>query len=126
MTLALWCVLAGAILPILCAGVAKAGAKDFDNASPREWFSRQEGWRRRANAAQNNGFEAFPLFAAAVLVATTQGAPAATVNLLAIAWLVLRIGYSAAYVLDKPTLRSALFALALFAAIAIFTAPAWA
>lgn len=123
MTIALWCVLAAGLMPIVCAGIAKGGAGDFDNASPREWLSRQEGWRRRANAAQNNAWEAFPLFAVAVLVATAKGGPAGMVDALSASWLALRIGYVACYLADRATLRSACFALALFAAIAIFVSP---
>ena len=36
---------------------------------PRRWLEQQQGFRARANAAQANGFEAFPFFAAAVIVA---------------------------------------------------------
>ncbi|WP_020180786.1 MAPEG family protein [Methylopila sp. M107] len=125
MTIALWCVLVGALLPIACAGLAKYGATDFDNGAPREWFEKQEGWRKRADAAQRNGWEAFPLFAVAVLVATTQGAGGAAVNALALAWVGLRLAYVWAYVADRPSLRSPIFALALLVAVAIFTAPLW-
>ena len=45
---------------------AKLGAP-FDNRHPREWLARQSGWRARANAAQLNGFEAFPLVEVALL-----------------------------------------------------------
>lgn len=126
MTIALWCVLAGGLMPIVCAAIAKGGAADFDNAGPREWLARQEGWRKRANAAQNNAWEAFPLFAVAVLVATVKGGPAGLVDALAVGWLALRIGYVACYLTDRATLRSACFALALFAAIAIFVSPLFA
>lgn len=125
MTVALWCVLFGGLLPIACAGLAKYGASDFDNGRPREWFERQQGWRRRADAAQRNGWEAFPLFATAVLVATTQGAGGAAVNALALAWVVLRLAYVWAYVADRPSIRSPLFALALLATVAIFVSPLW-
>ena len=125
MTTALWCVLIGALLPILAAGLVKYGARDFDNSRPREWLDRQEGWRRRADAAQRNGWEAFPLFAVAVLVATTQGAKTGAVDALAVGWVVLRLAFIWAYVADRPSLRSALFAAALFCAIAIFAAPLW-
>ena len=126
MTIALWCVLAGGLLPIVCAGIAKGGAADFDNAKPREWLDSQQGWRRRADAAQRNGFEAFPLFAAAVLAAQTQGASQGAVDLLAGLWLAARIGYVASYLADHPTRRSAFFAIALVAAVAIFVSPLWA
>lgn len=126
MTVALWCVLIAALMPIVCAGIAKAGAGDFDNASPREWLASQSGHRKRANAAQNNSWEAFPFFAVAVLVATVKGGPAGVVDLLAVAWAAFRVGYIACYLADRATLRSVFFALALFSAIAIFVSPLWA
>lgn len=126
MTIALCCVLFGGLLPILCAGLAKYGATDFDNSRPREWFEKQSGWRKRADAAQRNGWEAFPLFAVAVLVAATQGANTGALDALALAWIALRLAYVWAYVSDRPSLRSALFAAALLVTLAIFTAPLWA
>lgn len=126
MTIALWCVLAGALMPILCAGIAKGGAGDFDNARPREWLDRQDGWRKRADAAQRNGWEAFPLFAVAVLVATVKGGPAGVVDALALAWLGFRIAYVACYLADRASLRSAFFMFALLSAVAIFVSPLFA
>lgn len=125
MTIAIWCVLFAAALPIVCTGMAKAGSTDFDNARPREWQANLEGWRRRATAAQNNSFEAFPMFAVAVLVATTQGAAGVAVDILALAWVAFRLAYVWAYVSDHATLRSTFFALAFFSAVAIFIAPVW-
>ena len=68
-TLAYWCVLVAALLPIVCAGIAKWGTfgkprRDggFDNENPRAWLARQTDWRARANAAQANSFEALPFF----------------------------------------------------------------
>ena len=47
-TLAYWCVLIVALLPIVCTGIAKAGMfgksrKDggYDNDNPRAWLARQ-------------------------------------------------------------------------------------
>lgn len=125
MALAFWCVLFAAVLPILCAGAAKAGAADFDNAKPREWQGRLEGWRARMQSAQQNGWEAFPTFGVAVLVGVTQGGPRGTIDLLAALWVAARLAYVAAYAGDRPTLRSACFTIALLTAIAIFTSPAW-
>ena len=50
LTLAHWCILIAAVLPIVCAGIAKAGFKRFDNNNPRDWLAAQDGFRRRANA----------------------------------------------------------------------------
>jgi uncharacterized MAPEG superfamily protein len=93
MTIAFWTILAAALLPILSAGIAKGGDKTFDNAAPRAWLDAQSGWRRRANWAQQNHLEAFPPFAAAVLVAGIAGAPQHWADALAVAFVVLRVGY---------------------------------
>ena len=50
MTIAAWCVLAAAIMPVLLAGVAKAGSP-YDNSRPRELEGRLDGYRKRAYAA---------------------------------------------------------------------------
>ncbi len=126
MTFALLCVLAAGIMPILTVGFAKYGDRSFDNSAPRQWLARQDGFRARAAAAQDNGFEAFPLFAAAVIVAQMQGAPQGLTDLLAGTWIALRLGYVALYLADIPTARSAVWSIALFVAIAIFLLPAFA
>jgi uncharacterized MAPEG superfamily protein len=120
MTIAFWAVLAACFLPILCAWLAKAGGKGFDNAAPRDWIDRQTGWRRRAEWAQRNHYEVFPAFAAAVLVAHLAHAPQAWADTLAVGFVVLRLGYIAAYVLDRPSLRSALWTLGFLCVLGLF------
>ncbi|MCS6913164.1 MAG: MAPEG family protein [Myxococcales bacterium] len=83
MTIALWCVLVAGLLPYVATAIAKGGAKGYDNRDPRGWLEKQQGVRRRANFAQMNAFEAFPLFAAGVLVAEHLQAPQGTVDGLA-------------------------------------------
>ena len=113
-TLAYWCVLVAALLPVVCAGIAKKGtfstsAHDggYDNHNPR------------ANAAQANTFEALPFFFAAVIIAHQLQARQAWLDGLAILFVVLRMAYIALYVGDKPNVRSAVWALAFFANIGI-------
>jgi uncharacterized MAPEG superfamily protein len=113
MTLANWCVLAACVLPIISAGLAKWGSfgkprreGGFDNRDPRDWLAGQQGFRKRANASQANGFEALPLFIAGVLIAQQGGAPQGTVDALALAFVLLRVAFIAAYVGDRPNLRS--------------------
>jgi uncharacterized MAPEG superfamily protein len=113
------CILVAALLPFVATGIAKFGTR-FDNRNPRDWLARQEGWRRRANAAQQNGFEAFPLFAVAVLVAQQAHAPAGRVDALALAFVGLRVGYLAAYLADLAPLRSLLWMAALGCCVALF------
>jgi uncharacterized MAPEG superfamily protein len=126
MPLAIWCVLAAGILPILTAGVAKRGDRTFDNSKPRDWEATLQGWRKRVYAAHRNGLESFPFFAAAVLSAWTQGASQNWVDGLAVAYVVSRLLYVWAYASDRPSLRSALFGIGFLIAIAIFIAPLWA
>ena len=122
-TLAYWCILVAALLPILCAGLAKAGNKDgFDNHNPRAWLQKQTGWHARANAAQANTFEALPFFMAAVVIAHQLQAGQGVLDLLAMAFIALRLLYIALYVADMATLRSVVWGLALLVNIAILFA----
>jgi uncharacterized MAPEG superfamily protein len=120
LTLAYWCVLAAAVLPYLSAYIGKAGAFGFrDNQQPRDWLSRQSGWRARAMAAQANGFEGLPLFIGAVLIAHQLGYNQARLDLLAAAYVLLRVAYVALYISGRGSLRSTVWALAFTANIGI-------
>jgi uncharacterized MAPEG superfamily protein len=123
MTTAYWCVLAAGLLPYLATVTAKLGAR-FDNRQPRDWLARQSGYRARANAAQLNGFEAFPLFAAAVIVAHQLGAPQPRIDTLALTFVAARLVYFACYLADVHWLRSLAWFAGIGAAVAIFVTPA--
>lgn len=110
MTVAFWCVLVAAVLPVIAVGIAKAGAERYNNRNPRAWLDKQQGYRARASAAQSNSFEAFPFFAAAVIVAHLTHAPQARLDLLAIVFVVARIAYVACYVADWHWARSFVWA----------------
>lgn len=119
MPIAAWCLLIVAIMPVLVVGYAKAGG-NYDNKEPRLWMQTLEGGKRRAYAAHINCFEALPVFLACLFVAVwTDGAPW-LVDLLAVLFVVFRIGYVLAYVGDKPALRSSLWSLAYLSALGIF------
>jgi uncharacterized MAPEG superfamily protein len=125
-TLAYWCVLIAAILPIVCAGIAKSGMfktprRDggFDNHNPRAWLDRQTDWRARANAAQANSFEALPFFIGAVIIAHLLGAHQARLDLLAFLFVFLRMLYIMMYVAGLPTVRSIVWTIALVVNIGI-------
>jgi len=121
-TIAYWCVLVAALLPIFCSAAAKAGRKDFDNGAPRNWSARLDGWRARAIAAQDNGFENLPFFIGAVVIAHQLGAPQGRVDLLALAWIAARIVYSGLYIAGHASLRSLVFSVGLLLNIAILFA----
>lgn len=118
--LAYWCVLVAALLPYVCVWIAKVGSfGPRDNVSPREWASKQSGWRARTNAAQANSFEGLPLFIGAVLIAHQLDASQARIDALAVAYVVLRVIYIALYVRGAGSLRSAVWTLGLLVNIAI-------
>ena len=124
MTIALWCVLAGGLMPYLFASVAKVGAP-IDNRLPRDSADALIGYRRRAFAAHLNTFEAFPFFAIAVLAAQTQGGSQMHIDQLALAWIGLRVAYFILYLGNLAALRSLVWAVGAVVAVAIFTVPAW-
>ena len=123
MTFALWTILAAAVLPYLTVGLAKFGGPGYDNAAPRRSLDALHGWRARADWAHRNHLEAFAPFAAGVLVAHYAHAPQGLTNGLAGAFILLRIAYAAAYIADRPALRSLLWTLGLICVIGLFCAP---
>ena len=125
-TIAYWCVLVAALLPVLCAGIAKRGMfrtsrreGGYDNDNPRAWLAAQTDWRARANAAQANTFEALPFFFAAVIIAHLLQASQARLDILALLFIVLRLAYIVLYVGNLANARSVVWALALFTNIGI-------
>lgn len=110
------------MLPIIA---AKYGAiKSFDNSKPRDPAFYKDPFRARALGAHQNGLEGFAFFAAAVIIAQMRGASQPLVDGLAWAYLALRLAYVALYLADKPSLRSAVWALALGVNIAILLSAA--
>lgn len=121
MTLALWCILVAGLLPYVATGLAKFGGPGkYDNRDPRGWLEQQQGRARRADSAQKNGFEAFPLFAAAVLVATWRQAPQGKLDGLALTFIAARVGYLVCYLADWPLARSVVWTLGLGAGVGLF------
>jgi uncharacterized MAPEG superfamily protein len=123
MTIALWCVLAAGLLPYLATLIAKS-RRGFDNANPRGWLQGQEGFRQRAYSAQLNSFEAFPLFAATVIIASFLHTPQHTLDALAVGFVVARGLYIVCYVANLAALRSVVWFAGLACCVAIYIAAA--
>lgn len=117
---ALLCVLVAGLMPYLWTAVAKIAGPRYDNRDVRGWQARLTGLPHRATAAHLNSFEAFPLFAAAVLAALLAGADAERTMQLAIAFVVLRLAYGVVYLLDIAALRSLVWFAAMGCSVAIF------
>ncbi|HSW13012.1 MAG TPA: MAPEG family protein [Solimonas sp.] len=123
MTIALWCVFVAALLPFPFTLAAK-WSRRFDNARPRSSLEQNQGWRQRANWAQLNSFEAFPAFAAAVIISHVVKGPLPNVDALALAFIALRVAFGLLYIADKATLRSLAWTAAIGCTIAIFLSAA--
>ncbi|QIT55737.1 hypothetical protein HC341_11265 [Aquisalimonas sp. 2447] len=124
MPIAYWTILIAALMPIIFAGIAKAGGERFTNRRPREWLANQAGWRQRANWAQQNSFEAFAPFAAGVLTAQQLDAGQGTINTLAVAFIGFRILYGALYIVDAHLWRSLAWLGGMVCTIGLFVAAA--
>ena len=113
LTLSDGCVLLAALMPIVCAGIAKSGMfgkprleGGYDNELPRDWLAKQTDWRARANAAQANCFEALPFFIGAVIIAHQHGANQAVLDAAAVLFVLLRVAYVACYLNNRANMRS--------------------
>ncbi len=120
MTLAYWCVLIAALLPWVATGIAKAGDGSYNNKRPRAWAEGLSGYRRRAIWAQNNAFEIFPFFAAAVIIASLAGGSQSVVDGIAILFIAARVSYLTCYLADLHLFRSLSWLVGLGCCIALF------
>jgi uncharacterized MAPEG superfamily protein len=125
MTVAEWCVFGTLMLYLLTIAPVKwIGFRRYDNSKPRDPAFYDDPLRARALGAHQNGIEAFPFFAVAVLLAEFRDAPQNLVNELAVLFLIVRIAYVFTYLGDRPRLRSILWNIGFTINIAIFFMPA--
>ncbi len=127
MSVPLLCVGLAFVITLLTKGpVAVAMARQpggYDNHQPRDQQKRLDGWGRRAVAAHLNSFEAFPGFAAAVLVAHAAGGDPTWATRLAVTFLIARVVYVPCYLADWHVLRSSIWTIGFAATIALFALP---
>ena len=124
MTVAEYCVFGTLMLYLLTIAPIKwIGFRRFDNARPRDPVFYEDPIRARALGAHQNGIEAFPFFAAAVLLAEFRLGPLRLIDELAVLFLIVRIAYVFTYLGNRPTLRSILWAIGFAINIAIFFLP---
>ncbi len=125
MTIAEWCVFATLMLYLLTiVSVKWSGFGTFDNARPRDPDFYSDPIRSRALGAHLNGIEAFPFFAAAVLLAQFRLCPQRLIDELAVLFLIVRIAYVFTYLGNRPTLRTILWSVGFAINVAIFFMPA--
>lgn len=128
MSLPFWCIFISALLIFLAkAPVARAMQQEsgtYDNRHPRSQQARLSGFGARALAAHLNSFEAFPLFAAGVLMAHVTGSQGLLVDVLAVTFVVSRVLYLLFYWADLHWQRSLVWALGLLCSLLLMLSPA--
>ena len=124
MTIAEYCVFAVVALYLLTIVPIKwLSYRQYDNSKPRDPAFYADAIRARALGAHQNGIEAFPFFAVAVLLAEFRAAPQNLINELAILFVIVRIAYVLTYIGNRPRLRSILWNVGFAINIAIFFLP---
>jgi uncharacterized MAPEG superfamily protein len=124
MTVAEWCVFGTVVLYLLTIMPVKwIGFRSYDNAKPRDPAFYDAPLRARALGAHQNGIEAFPFFAAAVLLAEFRAAPQNLINELAVLFLIVRVAYVFTYIGGRPRLRSILWNVGFVINVGIFFLP---
>lgn len=132
MSAAFWCVLAAGCIPYLLLFLTglpsrETGSRwgaDYDNRDPRKSAESLSGWRKRAHQAQLNAYESFAPFAAAVVIAHLQRGAHMASDLIAVAFVALRLAYSTFYLADLATARSTVWFLSMGCVLALFAVAA--
>jgi len=125
MTIAEWCVFAIVMLYLLSIAPIKwLRFRRFDNSRPRDPGFYEDPIAARSLGAHQNGIEAFPFFAAAILLAEFRACPQRLIDELAVLFVIVRIAYVFTYLGDRPTLRTILWSIGFAINIAIFFMPA--
>ena len=124
MTIAEYCIFGVvAIYLLTIVAVKRIGSRNYDNSKPRDPAFYEDALRARALGAHQNGIEAFPFFAAAVLLAEFRSAPQNLINELAVLFVIVRIAYVLTYVGNRPRLRSISWSIGFVINVAIFFLP---
>lgn len=120
MKISVLCLLFAGVLPLISTAIAKWGFRDFDNHHPREWLARQTGFRARANAAQHNAFEAFPFFAAAVVLGLFMSMDQSVLDRYCLVFVAARVLYLVTYLANWASLRTLCWVVAYASCLAIY------
>jgi uncharacterized MAPEG superfamily protein len=124
MTTPFWCVLIAIFLPYVFSGIAVYHRqKQFgsvDNTRPREQSAQLTGAGARAYAAQQNAWEALPVFGLSVLVAHAAGADPGSSATASMLWVAARVAHGIFYVSDLATFRSLSFGVGIGCCVWLF------
>lgn len=120
------CIVIAVFQPYLWTFLAKlGGSKDgvvYDNTQPRVSLAQLHGWPLRASWAQQNSFEALPVFVAAVLMAHVAQVPTTLIDTCAVVFVLLRFVYFGCYVANWATLRSLVWLIGILVCLRLMVA----
>ena len=123
MTTLLICLFIAMLLPYAAKGpvaVAMAKLGGYDNNHPRDQQAKLTGFGARAVAGHQNSFESLLIFGLSVVVVIAAGKVNALAETAAIVHVVARIAYQLLYLMDKGTLRSLSWFVAIFSSFTVF------
>jgi uncharacterized MAPEG superfamily protein len=124
MTTPFWCLLVAVLIPYVLTGAAGYyKTKQFgrlDNKNPRAQAARLEGAGARAWAAQQNAWEALPVFASAVFVAHLAGADPGRSATAAVIFVIARVLHPIFYIANIDVARSLSFGVGFVACLWLF------
>ena len=122
MTIAFYCIIFSMFIPVYLAGVSKSSKVKYNNESPRDHISELRGKAKNAYSAEQNCYESFPAFFAAVIAAHWMGNDQITIDILSIIFVLSRILYATFYLTNQGTLRSVSWVVGFGSTIALFFA----
>jgi len=126
MSLPFWCLFVATLLTVLSKvpmNILAARQEPYDHHSPRLQQARLRGAAHRALAAHLNLQEAYPPFAAAILVSHLAGADPLLAGAGGGLFLLARLLYQLFYLLDRPQLRSLSWGVGMLATLGVFLSP---
>lgn len=126
MTPLLWTLVAATILVYISKAPMNfitIKAEGYDNHHPRLQHQTMKGAGHRAWAAHQNTIEAYPMFAAGVLVSQFSQADPYWSLILGILFLVARVVFIALYLLDQAFLRSTSWAVGYGSTLGLMVLP---
>ncbi len=127
MTVPFLCVAVAFLLIMAPKGAASAAVARqtgrYDNKNPRDHHAQLTGWGKRALAAHQNAIEAFPPFAAAVIICHLAHGDARWATILSLVFIASRVVYPILYIADLSTLRSTVWSIGYAATLALFVLP---
>jgi len=126
MTIPFYCIFFSMLMLLITktpVAIAMLKLDGYDNHHPREQQKKLKGWGNRALAAHKNEIEAFPLFAAGVIIAHLGKGDIQWATTLSIIFISARLLYMVLYLIDQNILRSLVWGIGYACSLALALLP---